>query len=349
MGDDKSERLLKVEKSLRERAVASLNDARKNTTAMMRESADSDNFDLMTELEKVESSIRRLTERANPSAMATNFSQELSSKTLSQVFMLTEMFFLHSRMLQDLASKMGDSVEMGEAEGADPKALIKKVRLGDRLLTMREDALTGGFDVAGYEKLLEKEFRKQAKGFMKIAEQEALDDIEDEAARLLGLKGKESFLSRIFSRASSIEEMEIQPMILKLINQLSEEKGNLITGSDLFLRVSKTEEGADLTIEKVVDQTRKLVDKGMISDVRRIDGGMYVIEVKPLALSEEQNILLQLAAANRGELTLEKVVLETKWTTDRATEVLKVAGEKGIARKTDSLDGTRYYFPAFYT
>ena len=54
-------------------------------------------------------------------------------------------------------------------------------------------------------------------------------------------------------------------------------------------------------------------------------------------------------AVNKGYVTLEEVVLGTKWDQQRVIRVLESLVSQKIARKVSSLDtGDQYYFPGLY-
>jgi hypothetical protein len=134
-------------------------------------------------------------------------------------------------------------------------------------------------------------------------------------------------------------------VIFKIAERTKARTGGLLRLSDLYLEVKRAKPQSDISIvdlEKVVAILQK---DGVIPGLRQIFAVKY-IELVPLTLTEDQNIILEIAAQSY-ELSIEKIILKTKWPAERIQRALNGMENLGIA--VYQVSSRKWVFPAFIT
>ena len=97
-------------------------------------------------------------------------------------------------------------------------------------------------------------------------------------------------------------------------------------------------------MEKACNQLKK---QSLIEGISK-SGGVKIVEFIPVQLGKDAKSIFQLAV-NKGYVTMEEVMLKTKWDQQRVIRILDSLVSQKIAQKVNSLDsGEQYYFPGLY-
>ena len=97
-------------------------------------------------------------------------------------------------------------------------------------------------------------------------------------------------------------------------------------------------------LEKACKQLKK---QSLIEGVSK-QSGIKIVEFTPVSLGKDAQSVFNLAV-EKGFVTLEQVMIQTKWDQQRVLRVLQSLVDQKIARKVSSLDsGDQYYFPGLY-
>ena len=78
----------------------------------------------------------------------------------------------------------------------------------------------------------------------------------------------------------------------------------------------------------------------------RVDstGGIKVL-VFAESDSPDLESIVKIAMKNRGQLSREKILIETGWKLDRINRTLEILEQKNLVEKIESVEGIQYYFP----
>ena len=131
--------------------------------------------------------------------------------------------------------------------------------------------------------------------------------------------------------------------ILKLAED-SKRSGGIMLLSDLLVKLDdKGWETVPDEIQSILDDMRK---DGLIQGVTKMKSGARFVQFVPVALTEDPNQILEIAAENNGSLTIEDAVLQLGWTEERIKNALGLLVSRGVAKmqKTYS-SGVKYWFP----
>lgn len=184
-----------------------------------------------------------------------------------------------------------------------------------------------------------------------VDELEALANREDlftlERSQLSGAIAMDngSPFTRFMSAISRkpVFEKEISDSILVIGEKLRPKTGGLVKLSALYTMVKAAKPSLHITIEDVEKVVRQLEKNGAIPGLREFSG-IKIVELVPVTATPDQSILLEMAS-EEGNVTLETVLMKTKWTHERTLRALKQLEELGIT-KYETTSRT-WSFPAF--
>lgn len=132
--------------------------------------------------------------------------------------------------------------------------------------------------------------------------------------------------------------------ILEIGKQLRNRTGGLLSVSELVLRLSDESQGITVPIGDITKALDLLVRNGMIHEIRQLAGMNIIVFVDP-NLTQDHQVILELAARFQGEIGLTELIRETSWTLERVNQALTQLTQQKIAIKTESLDGIVLSFP----
>ncbi|MFX0085290.1 MAG: hypothetical protein ACFFAU_06425 [Candidatus Hodarchaeota archaeon] len=142
-------------------------------------------------------------------------------------------------------------------------------------------------------------------------------------------------------------EDNLADLILDYGKNLRASSGGYISLANLYTSLKNQVPDIKFSIKDVEKACKKLKKESMIEGITK-QSGIKIVEFVPVTLGSDARRVFDLAI-NKGYVTLEEVVLGTKWDQQRVVRVLESLVEQKIARKVSSLDtGDQYYFPGLY-
>ncbi|MFX0205484.1 MAG: hypothetical protein ACFFDT_05820, partial [Candidatus Hodarchaeota archaeon] len=150
---------------------------------------------------------------------------------------------------------------------------------------------------------------------------------------------------KLFGKAKF--EQTIDDLILEYGKNLRASSGGYISLANLYTALKTQVPDVKFSTKDLENSCKRLKKQALIEGVSK-RAGVKIVEFIPVALGGDARKVFDLAV-NKGYVTLEEVVLGTKWDQQRVMRVLDSLVEQKIARKVSSLDtGDQYYFPGLY-
>jgi hypothetical protein len=89
-----------------------------------------------------------------------------------------------------------------------------------------------------------------------------------------------------------------------------------------------------------------MTKEGLIQGLSTIEGGALLVEFIPVALTNDPQEILSLAATKDGRLSIEDAVVGLRWTEERVRNALELLVKNGVAKEQRSYSkSTQYWFP----
>ncbi|TET27266.1 MAG: hypothetical protein E3J70_12365 [Candidatus Heimdallarchaeota archaeon] len=133
--------------------------------------------------------------------------------------------------------------------------------------------------------------------------------------------------------------------ILEKAKEIQEYTGGLMTLGEVVLLVNKDRPGKIIPSKDVVEAIEKLSNAKLIPKPKELKSGVILVEFIPANLSDDQEEVLALST-RKGWISMEELLLKTRWTQERCERVLESMRNAGIARVDASYaEGKKYYFP----
>lgn len=140
---------------------------------------------------------------------------------------------------------------------------------------------------------------------------------------------------------------QLGDLVLEYGKKLKSSSGGYISLANLYTGLKNQIPDVEFSPKDLDKACAELRKKKLIQGVSD-RSGVKIIEFEPVSLSKDATKVFNLAT-QRGFVTIEEVMIGTKWDQQRTDRVLKNLVESNIARKVTSLDtGDRYYFPGLY-
>lgn len=133
--------------------------------------------------------------------------------------------------------------------------------------------------------------------------------------------------------------------ILDIGKKSFKETGGVMSFAELIKRVQDLYKGHIVSINDIQKALQILEKNNLLAKVEILDSGFKIVHFVTQELSPDMNEILKLANKNNGQLSRERIILETGWTLDRVTRIMTYLEEKQIAVTEETLEGTSYYFP----
>jgi hypothetical protein len=264
-----------------------------------------------------------------------------AEEEMSQLLFLGELILLESKglfeKLQDVERIVYDADEIQTTkEFAKAEESLRKIEKLHRSRSSSEgfslDALISGYE----EKVDDVE---------KLAEKEDLFALEQSQLAGALSMNKGSLFKRFMSRIARkpVFEKEIADAILLIADRLKTKTGGLVRLPALYSMVKTVKPSLNISMQDVEKVVRDLQKEGIMPGLREVSG-TKMVEMVPVTATPDQNLILEMAS-EAGKLDLERVLMKTKWTHERATRALKQMEELGIARY--DVTAREWTFPAF--
>ncbi len=169
------------------------------------------------------------------------------------------------------------------------------------------------------------------------------EDVEE--LRVLELQQKIK-KGRFFGKKKFIKHLG--DLILQESEELSERNRGIIGLHELY-RYLKKKYDLDMDMDDVLDACEFLVAKNALDGIIELEGSsIKLVSFVPTELDPEIQRILSLASSNQGTLTREHITLSTGWDQVRIDRIMDIMERKGFAIRERSLEGEKWYFPAFY-
>ncbi len=140
---------------------------------------------------------------------------------------------------------------------------------------------------------------------------------------------------------------QLADLILEYGKNLRASSGGYISLANLYTALKDQVPDVQFSIKDLEDACKQLKKQSLIEGVTK-RSGVKIVEFVPVTLGKDARKVFDLATS-KGYVTLEDVVLGTKWDQQRVIRVLESLVKQKIARKVSSLDtGDQYYFPGLY-
>jgi hypothetical protein len=133
--------------------------------------------------------------------------------------------------------------------------------------------------------------------------------------------------------------------ILELVGKKAKESGGILTLAEIALTINKEQVGNYVQLSDIIKAIEVLQEAGLIPGIRTLPSGVRIVEFLPLEVSDDSNMVLDLAAP-KGWITVEEIMLKANWSAERAERALDNLEKLGIVRVDLSYaKGKRWHFP----
>ena len=154
-------------------------------------------------------------------------------------------------------------------------------------------------------------------------------------------KQKTGMVKRLLKRDDRADGLRRD--ILRMAEE-SKKFGGIMLFSELLVRLDDLgwSTGSD-EIEEIINDMSK---EGLIQGLSPLESGALLVEFVPVALTNDPQMILDLAAQNDGKLTLEDAVIGLGWNEERVRNALNLLIDNGVAKEQRSYSkSTQYFFP----
>lgn len=243
--------------------------------------------------------------------------------------------------ITELSTRLAEGLDFGE-EGLDVREEIREIR--EQISRLNEvvqvqKKLADGAPIST-ENI--RDLQKKYETRIKQLEQELLRK-EGRALTVTALDATKK--PKLFGKAEF--EQTIDDLILEYGKNLRASSGGYISLANLYTALKTQVPDVKFSTKDLENSCKRLQKQALIEGVSK-RAGVKIVEFVPVALGGDARKVFDLAV-NKGYVTLEEVVLGTKWDQQRVMRVLDSLVEQKIARKVSSLDtGDQYYFPGLY-
>lgn len=237
--------------------------------------------------------------------------------------------------------QLADDLDFGE-EGLEIREIIKEIRehitrLGEVILVQQK--LADGASVST-ERI--KDLQKRYDTRIRQLERELLRK-EGRALTVTALDSTEK--PRLFGKGKFREQMS--DLVLQYGKSLRASSGGYISLANLYTALKDQVPDMKFSVKDLENACKHLQKQSLIEGFSK-RSGVKIVEFVPVTLGKDAERVFSLAV-DKGFVTVEDVVLNTKWEQQRVMRVLESLVEQKIARKVSSLDsGDQYYFPGLY-
>ncbi|MHA2175465.1 MAG: hypothetical protein ACXABI_11605 [Candidatus Hodarchaeales archaeon] len=146
------------------------------------------------------------------------------------------------------------------------------------------------------------------------------------------LRGKDDYVNYLALR------------VLELGKQNRSRTGGILSVSELILQLNDEKKGITISIKDINDAIQLLKENSLIHKVRTL-AGIRIVEFNDPNLSNDHQILLELAAKTNGQISLTEIVQKTSWTLERVERTVEALINQKIAVRSKTLDGVIISFP----
>jgi hypothetical protein len=152
---------------------------------------------------------------------------------------------------------------------------------------------------------------------------------------------KTGMVKRLLKRDDRIDGLRRD--ILRLAEE-SKSFGGIMLFSELLVRLDDL--GWSSNPDEAEGIIHEMAKEGLIQGVSPLESGALLVEFVPVALTDDPQMILDLAAQKDGKLTIEDVVICLEWKEERVRNALNLLINNGVAKEQRSYSkSTQYFFP----
>ncbi len=154
-------------------------------------------------------------------------------------------------------------------------------------------------------------------------------------------KMKTGMVKRLLKRDDRVDGLRRD--ILRMVED-SKKFGGIMLFSELLVRLDDLgwSTGSD-EIEEIINDMSK---EGLIRGLSPLESGALLVEFVPVALTNDPQMILDLASQREGKLTIEDAVIGLGWNEERVRNALNLLINNGVAKEQRSYSkSTQYFFP----
>ena len=264
-----------------------------------------------------------------------------SENELSKILFLGELVLLESKNLFEKLQEVESIIHENEES-----QIIQSFRKSESSLRRLEHLNVSRSSSEGFslDNILSG-YSENVGDFEDLAQKEGILALEK--SQLLGVvpMKKGSLFKRFIAKVKRqpLFEKEISDTILVIGDGLRAKTGGLVRLPALYSMVKMAKPNLRLKIKDIEKAVLNMENKGIIPGLREVSG-TKIVEMIPVTATPDQNTILELAAKT-GILNIENILLDTKWTHERANRALKEMEEIGITKY--DLTSREWSFPAF--
>lgn len=154
-------------------------------------------------------------------------------------------------------------------------------------------------------------------------------------------KQKSGMVKRLLKRDNRVDGLRRD--ILRMAED-SKKFGGIMLFSELLVRLDNLGwSSTPVEIEGIINDMAK---EGLIQGLAPLESGTLLVEFVPVALTDDPQLILDLAAQNDGKLTIEEAVVSLNWNEERVRNALNLLVTNGVAKEQKSYSkSTQYFFP----
>ena len=150
---------------------------------------------------------------------------------------------------------------------------------------------------------------------------------------------------KVFGKGKFIENLG--DLVLEYGKSLRASSGGYISLANLYSSLKSQVPDISFSIKDLEKACNQLRKQSLIEGISK-SGGVKIVEFVPVQLGKDAKSIFELAV-DKGYVTMEEVMLRTKWDQQRVIRILDSLVSQKIAQKVNSLDlGEQYYFPGLY-
>ncbi len=150
---------------------------------------------------------------------------------------------------------------------------------------------------------------------------------------------------KLFGKGKFIDNLA--DLVLEYGKTLRASSGGYISMAHLYSSLKDRVPDLKFSVKDLEKACKQLKKQSLIEGISK-QSGIKIVEFTPVSLGKDAQSVFNLAI-EKGFVTIEQVMIQTKWDQQRAMRVLQSLVDQKIARKVSSLDsGDQYYFPGLY-
>ncbi len=150
---------------------------------------------------------------------------------------------------------------------------------------------------------------------------------------------------KIFGKGKFIDNLG--DLVLEYGKSLRASSGGYISLANLYSSLKSQVPDINFSIKDLEKACIQLAKQSLIERISK-PAGVKIVEFIPVQLGKDARSVFELAVT-KGFVTMEEVMLRTKWDQQRVIRILESLVSQKIAQRVTSLDsGEQYYFPGLY-